>query len=365
MEDIAFPRRRICTWKYSMSVPLMMVAPSLYTLHHRKILSQLFRPRFVSSSVRILLCYRSLPRRTISSYSRDVMAPQKTKRTAQKDDSSSPKKKAKQIVSISGLFDNEEQLRSRVKSRDRDLFEARSAGVSKSHRPVENFFANYRKAKQKKTGASPLYLSFAGRSSLRESETKLMLVSETANEYKASAGFSLEQQLELVYQALIARVNGFDVQGKTLNIEGIPTEEEVAELARAEARMNKPLRDEKLTIQNTRRDGTITTTEIKLGDTVGAFHQLCQRKKVELARLYEELEKVEHDIVAVRENIDRTEATEVKKVFASFDAEMKRLRKVADDNTAHSHAEVEQAYADDREYAVKHSRMMEKMMELL
>ena len=118
-----------------------------------------------------------------------------------------------------------------------------------------------------------------------------------------------------------------------------------------------------MTIQNHRRNGTVKTKEVRLGDTMHAFQRLADQKQMELKSLFQELEHVDAEISATKDDIFETEQSEIQKLNKQLNIDLESLKHQASTLKAQTVAEVEQARKDDRAAKREVQRKFEELME--
>ena len=127
--------------------------------------------------------------------------------------------------------------------------------------------------------------------------------------------------------------------------------------------LSKSLDEELMTIQSHRRDGTVTTKEIELGDTMRAFEQTVKQRRAELESLAEELRGVNAGIAAAKNDVLETEKGDVRKARDVFNAEMDALAQEAYAIKEDTLAEVKKARKEDKAATADTNRKLEEFME--
>ncbi len=167
------------------------------------------------------------------------------------------------------------------------------------------------------------------------------------------------QQLDPVYNALLARVNGLQVNGKPFQTSGMASRDQIDTLVQAHAALSKPLDDEQMTIQNHRQNGTVDMKEVKLGETMLSFERLAEKKRAELEKLVQNLQDVVDEIETAREVIVAKEKKGVKQAKKSFEAKLASLVDEAEAAREQARDEVKQARKEDREFKANLERKIE------
>ena len=170
--------------------------------------------------------------------------------------------------------------------------------------------------------------------------------------------------MEPVYDALIARVDGVDIKGQPLNVPSLPSKDEINALAEEDLALTKPVDDELMTIQNCRKNGSVETKEVKLGDTMHPFKKLVDQKRAELEGLLEELKDVDAEIAAARKDVTETEQCEVKKAKKELNAELESLIDQASAIKEQTLAEVKKARQEGQAAKVEMRRKIDELMAL-
>ena len=238
---------------------------------------------------------------------------------------------AKGRISVASLFDQQHHLAKAT----RDVLSPRDAGVAKAQRPKQSIFSKF--GKPKKPAARPAYESFA----------------EVSANYRKYAGASNGRQLDPVYNALIARVDGLQVNGKPLKTSGAADVSQIEELIQQHEALSKSLDEDVMTLQQTSTNGTVGTREVKFGVTMRAFDREAEQKGTELVNLMQRLEDVAIEIAAARNDLVAIENKAVKKAKRAFESELASLFKEVETVKKQAHEDVKQAKADDQAYREK------------
>lgn len=172
------------------------------------------------------------------------------------------------------------------------------------------------------------------------------------------------QELEPVYQELIARVDGLDIKGRQLDIPNIPAKG-IAELAKDGSALTKSLDHEKMTLQETRKDGTVTMTEVTLGSTMASFQKVVSNRRAELEGLLKELDDVNAEIAAAQNDALRTEEDEVRKANDELNGVLQATAQEAKAIKDETLAQVKKARKEDQAIQAELNRKFEDFMRSL
>ncbi|KAK3706004.1 hypothetical protein LTR37_012998 [Vermiconidia calcicola] len=251
-----------------------------------------------------------------------------------------PKQGTKRTVSIEGLFNHHHRQQKKAKTDASNILAPKHGRVSKPLAPKQPISTQYRNPKHAKN--QPLYLSFA----------------EAADTYRNGASAAKSSQLEPVYDELIARVDGLNVDGQPPR----PGKAELDEVIAVDAALSKPMDEERMTIQNHRRNGAVETKEIKLGDTMLAFEKLVEKKRSELESLLQDLSEVDAEIVATKQSIVDNEKKAVKKMKDALGAELASFMQQAESIKKHTMAAIEKAQKEEKAENKEKNRKLEELI---
>ena len=126
---------------------------------------------------------------------------------------------------------------------------------------------------------------------------------DAVGEYRRGVAGSSAHHLEPVYDALVARVDGLDINGQPLSNPNLTSKAEIDALVEDEFALYKSIDDERMTIQNHRKNGRKETKEVKLGDTLSIFEKVARQKRTELEGLLHELRDVDAEITTAKADI--------------------------------------------------------------
>ena len=160
-------------------------------------------------------------------------------------------------------------------------------------------------------------------------------------------------------------MDGVDVNGQPLDIPGVPTKADLDALAAEELALSKPLDEERMTVQSHRRNGTVETKEVKLGDTMQWFENLEATKRAELESLRKELKDVDEEIAAAKEDVVKMEKKQVKKAKGAFNDELNSLIDQAEAVKNQTLAEIKKAQEEEESAKAERSQKMREFMESL
>ena len=120
--------------------------------------------------------------------------------------------------------------------------------------------------------------------------------------------------------------------------------------------------EERMTIQNHRRNGAVETKEIKLGDTMLAFEKLVEKKRSELESLLQDLSEVDAEIVATKQSIVDNEKKAVKKMKDALGAELASFMQQAESIKKHTMAAIEKAQKEEKAENKEKNRKLEELI---
>jgi hypothetical protein len=170
-------------------------------------------------------------------------------------------------------------------------------------------------------------------------EIQTNTVSDTLNEYKQGTTEACVNQLQPVYEELVARLDGPDANRRPLETLRGPTQVDIDSLAALEDELSKPLDDDVLQI----RDRTGNVTDVRLGDAIRKCEIKSEEKHVALAELIDQLKDVEDAIAEAQKFALRSEQTEVKKLRDELAVQLEELKDEALEYKEHTEADVDAA----------------------
>ena len=153
----------------------------------------------------------------------------------------------------------------------------------------------------------------------------------------------------------MARIDGIDINGKSLNIPGAPSDAALQAME-IDANLFKPLEEDVLTISVTKSDGTVAMKNVKLGDSMQKLENLIETSRAKLSRLTKELEEVNAEIDATLEGYNaatRSVEDGFQKRIVKYQSDVKVFHKWTID-------EVMKARKEDKAYAVEANRKLQE-----
>jgi hypothetical protein len=178
---------------------------------------------------------------------------------------------------------------------------------------------------------------------------------EATAAYERGEAGSIAGQLDAVCEELTARIDGTDINGKSLDIPGAPSDAAL-EAMQGDADLFRSLDEDVVTINITKSDGTVAMKNVKLGDSMEKLENLIEDSRVKLTRLTKELKEVNGEIDATLDKYNK--ATK-----AVGDAFHKKIVKYQSDVKAFhkwTHDEVTKARKEDKAYAVEANRKLQE-----
>jgi len=158
-----------------------------------------------------------------------------------------------------------------------------------------------------------------------------------------------------VCEELTARIDGMDINGKSLEIPGVPSDAALQAM-QVDANLFKSLEEDVVTISVTKSDGTVAMKNVKLGDSMNKLENLIEDSRVKLTRLAKELEEVNEEIDATLDGYNKaTKAVEdaFQKRIVKYQSDVKAFHKWTID-------EVMKARKEDKAYAVEANRKLQE-----
>ena len=183
----------------------------------------------------------------------------------------------------------------------------------------------------------------------------LTSATEATAAYDRGEAGSIAEQLDAVHEELIARIDGMDINGKSLDILGALSEDALQAMQR-DANLFRSLNEDVVTISVTKSDGTVVMKNIKLGDSIEKLEKMTEDSKVKLMRLTKELKEVNAEIDAALDGYNKaTKSVEdaFQKRIARYQSDVKAFHKWTID-------EVTKARKEDKAHAVEANRKLQE-----
>lgn len=178
---------------------------------------------------------------------------------------------------------------------------------------------------------------------------------DAADAYRSNEAGSVTEQIDAVHDELVARINGMDINGKPLNIPGLPSDAALRAM-QDDANLWTPLEDDIVTISVTKPDGTAALKHVRLGDSVQKLDKLMNDSREKLTRLVKELNEVNEEINATLGVYNKaTEAvdTAFKGQIAKYQADVRTFHQWTID-------EITKARKEDKAYSVEVNRKLQE-----
>jgi hypothetical protein len=268
-----------------------------------------------------------------------------TKHTSKRaaDDAPQPQqhaKKPKKAISVAGLFAKKPRAeREEVTSTD---------GITRKPPSAEEILT----ARAKR---HPIYLDVKRTHHGFLSRANFLIVNtEATTAYTRAEAGSVAEQLEAAHDELTARIDGRDINGKPLDIPGLPSDAALRDM-QEDVKLYCPLEEDIITISNTKSDGTVNFKHVKIGDSIQKLEKLIHDSEVKLTRLDRELD-------GVNEEIDATLDRYNKATKSVGDAYMEKILEHQEEAIAFhkfTHDEVAKARKEDKAYGVEANRKLQ------
>lgn len=176
----------------------------------------------------------------------------------------------------------------------------------------------------------------------------------TAAYDQAEAG-SIAEQLDAVYEELMARIDGMDINGKSLDIPGAPSDDALQAM-KADVNLFKSLEEDVVTISVTRSDGTVAMKNVKLGNSMQKLENIIEDSRLKLTRLAKDLKEVNEEIDASLHGYNKA----TKSVDDAFQKKIVQCQSDAKAFHKWTIDEVTKARKEDKAYAVEANRKLQE-----
>lgn len=166
---------------------------------------------------------------------------------------------------------------------------------------------------------------------------------------------STTEQLDAVYEELMARMDGMDINGKSLDIPGAPSDAAIKAI-QGDVAIFRPLEDDVVTISVTKSDGTVAMKNVRLGDSIKKLENLIEGSRAKLTRLAKELNEVNGEIDATLDGYNKA----TKSVGDAFQEEIVKYQ--ADVKAFHKWTidAITKSRKEDKVYAAEANRKLQE-----
>lgn len=183
----------------------------------------------------------------------------------------------------------------------------------------------------------------------------LTLTTEATAAYDRGEAGDISEQLDAVCEELTARIDGIDINGKSINIPGAPSDVALQAM-QGEANLFRSLDEDVVTISVTKSDGSVVMKDVKLGNSMQKLENLIQDSRAKLTRLTKELKEVNGEIDATLDEYNKA----TKAVGDAFQKEIVKYQ--SDVRAFHKWTidEITKARKEDKAYAVEANRKLQE-----
>ena len=178
---------------------------------------------------------------------------------------------------------------------------------------------------------------------------------EATAAYDRGEAGSIAEQLDAVYEELMARIDGMDINGKSLEIPGAPSDAALKDI-QGDIDLFRPLEEDVVTISVTKSDRTVAMKNVKLGDSIKKLENLIEDSEAKLTRLAKELNEVNGEIDATLDEYNKATKSvgdAFQKKIVKYQADVKAFHKWTID-------EITKARKEDKAYAVEANRKLQE-----
>lgn len=166
-----------------------------------------------------------------------------------------------------------------------------------------------------------------------------------------------------VQAELTARVHGLTVSGQSLDVEGVPTQDDIDALIAEDRRVSKPMGEEVLTLENTLHDGSIKHSNVKLADTFANFEDHLTKANNSVTLYLRELEEIAENIKAANEQLLYDEEKgQVKKLTLHLEKDLNAFEKEVLEVENWKASETEKAKEEEKATSAEMDRKLEEFM---
>lgn len=136
------------------------------------------------------------------------------------------------------------------------------------------------------------------------------------------------RQLEPVFDELVSRAHGLDINGKPLSTPGIPSDAELEQAENAEEAITKPFEQEPIEVHYKHPDGTIEHKTYDLETSMKAHRRCFRKRQAEGEALQEQYEKVCAEIMALQEEVANGTDPALERFQVELNAELAEIERM-------------------------------------
>ena len=173
-------------------------------------------------------------------------------------------------------------------------------------------------------------------------------VAGVTKEYRDATAAGRGNQLEPVYNELIASMDNLAVGDATNSANEHGSHNQLHTLLEEQKRLANPLGEDKIEVHRVTANGSTIAEERKLSDTMKAFERVLETKRGELEAMLRELKDVNTEIAAVKQDILSVEQKEAKRLKRDLDNQVAGLTKETEKCKVTTLAEVDKARKEDK-----------------
>lgn len=182
---------------------------------------------------------------------------------------------------------------------------------------------------------------------------------DATRKFREGVRSSQGNQLELVHDQLVSRIDGIDADGQRIAVGGVPSDEQVEKLNAQSAALFKPLAEDTMRVQTA--NGQVEV--VGFGKSMATYQKRVQEKTALVESLLQQLKQVDAEILAARDAIVNNQDGAVKKAVAKRDARIAEVQQHLTTAKAETLAEIEDAQRREAESTKKFNNKLKGLME--
>ncbi|RMY95249.1 hypothetical protein D0862_08787 [Hortaea werneckii] len=185
---------------------------------------------------------------------------------------------------------------------------------------------------------------------------------EATERYKEGVQNAGEQLIDPVFEELVGRLHGLDVDGKPLGLHGTITESDLKEAERLVDALSVPFEDEVIHVGIKHGNGTVERRQVNLSDNLKKSEtHFEQRKKIYNER-FEKYRNVCHSIDALLTELSDANNADVQRAEAELNAELAEIDQSKRTSRENSLRELSEVHAKNK---AESDAMARKMQDFL
>ncbi|GAB1742629.1 hypothetical protein NU219Hw_g8165t3 [Hortaea werneckii] len=185
---------------------------------------------------------------------------------------------------------------------------------------------------------------------------------DATERYKEGVQNAGEQLIDPVFEELVARLHGLDVDGKPLGLHGTITESDLKEADRLVDALSTPFEDEVIHVGIKHGNGTVERRQVNLSDNLKKSETHFEQRKKTYNEHFEKYRNVCHSIDALLTELSDANNADVQRAEAELNAELAEIDQSKRTSRENSLRELSEVHAKNK---AESDAMARKMQDFL